>query len=56
MTDELAERGCRIVESGKYAPRQGEYLGRIDFWGVDVYEGSPQPLIAALIEEAQWRS
>lgn len=48
MTDDLVARGKAIVESGKYAPPRGEYLGRIDHSGLDVYAGSPQPWIDAL--------
>jgi hypothetical protein len=47
-----AERGRRIVESGKYAPPLGEYLGRIEHWGIDVYENSPQQWKDALREES----
>jgi hypothetical protein len=46
-----AERGRRIVESGAYAPPLGKYLGRIDAWGLDVFENSPQPWIDALLDE-----
>jgi hypothetical protein len=48
-----AERGRRIVESGKYAPPLGKYLGRIEYWGLDVFEGSPQPWKDALAEEVR---
>jgi len=46
-----AERGRRIVQSGKYAPPLGKYLGRLESWGLDVFEGSPQPWIDALYDE-----
>jgi hypothetical protein len=30
---------------------RGQFLGRLESWGLDVYEGSPQPWIDALIAE-----
>lgn len=48
---ELIARGKAIVESGKYAPPRGEYLGRIQRWGLDVYEGSPPMWKEALAAE-----
>ena len=47
------EDGRRIVESGRYAPKRGEYLGTIEHWGLDVFEGSPQPWIDALLTEME---
>ena len=49
--DDLVARGKAIAESGKYAPRRGEFLGRIEAWGLDVYEGSPQGWKDALAKE-----
>jgi hypothetical protein len=51
--DELIARGKAIAESGRYDPdrRRGELLGRLEAWGLDVYENSPQPWIDALIAE-----
>lgn len=46
-----AERGKAIVLSGKYAPERGEYLGRIECWGLDVYSGSPEQWKDALYAE-----
>jgi hypothetical protein len=45
--------GKEIAESGKYDPdrRRGAFLGRLESWGLDVYEGSPQKWIAALLAE-----
>jgi hypothetical protein len=57
MTDDLTThgewiaRGKAIYESGKYAPKHGKLLGRIESWGLDVYENSPQPWIDALFAE-----
>jgi hypothetical protein len=45
-------RGKAIADSGKYAPPRGEYLGRVEHWGLDVYESSPQPWRDALCEES----
>lgn len=53
--DELMARGKQIAESGKYVPPRGEYLGRIDLWGIDVYEHSPQERIDALFAEEDER-
>jgi hypothetical protein len=52
-TDDWVARGKAIAESGKYDPdrRRGAFLGRLESWGLDVYEGSPQPWIDALIAE-----
>jgi hypothetical protein len=50
--DDLIQRGKRIAESGKYSLPLGLYLGRIEAWGLDVYENSPQQWIDALLEEA----
>jgi len=46
-----AERGRKIVEDGKYAPPLGKWLGRIEYWGLDVFENSPQPFKDALLTE-----
>jgi hypothetical protein len=51
MTANDAERGKQIANSGKYAPPQGAYLGRIESWGLDVYEGSPESWKDALLDE-----
>jgi hypothetical protein len=50
---EWIARGKRIFESGKYAPQRGKLLGRIQAWGLDVYENSPQSLIDALFAEQE---
>lgn len=47
------ETGRRIIESGKYAPARGAYLGTIDYWGLDVYENSPHEWKDALLAECQ---
>jgi hypothetical protein len=47
---ELIARGKAIAESGKYTPR-GAFLGRLQSWGLDVYEGSPQEWKNALFAE-----
>ena len=53
-TEHDAERGKQIIDSGRYAPPRGEYLGTIELhWGLDVFEGSPQPWIDALLAEAE---
>jgi hypothetical protein len=44
-------RGKAIADSGKYAPQRGQYLGRIQAWGLDVYEGSPSSWKDALFAE-----
>ncbi|HKH51844.1 MAG TPA: hypothetical protein VKA77_08635 [Mycobacterium sp.] len=49
--DELIAKGKQVVESGRYAPKRGELLGRLELWGVDVYEGSPQEWKTALARE-----
>jgi hypothetical protein len=46
-----AERGRRIITSGKYAPERGEHLGTLQVWGLDVYEDSPQHWIDTLHTE-----
>jgi hypothetical protein len=51
MSDELIARGKAIAESGKYLTARGEFLGRLESWGVDVYEGSPQEWKSALFDE-----
>jgi hypothetical protein len=51
MSDDWITKGEAISESGKYLPDRGEFLGRIQAWGLDVYEGSPTEWIAALIAE-----
>lgn len=51
MTNYDAAMGKRIVESGKYARPRGEFLGRIQAWGLDVFEGSPQEWIDTLMRE-----
>jgi hypothetical protein len=50
---EWIARGKRILESGKYAPKRGKFLGRLESQGLDVYEGSPQPWIDALRAEQE---
>lgn len=37
-----ARAGDAVVKSGKYLRPRGKLLGRIQLWGLDVYEGSPQ--------------
>ncbi|WP_333894514.1 hypothetical protein [Mycolicibacterium gadium] len=49
--DDLIAKGKQAIESGRYAPPDGELLGRIELWGFDVYEGSPQPWKDALFAE-----
>jgi hypothetical protein len=44
-------KGKAIAESHRYAPQRGEFLGRLRSWGLDVYEGSPQEWIDALLAE-----
>jgi hypothetical protein len=44
-------RGKAIFASGKYAPKRGAFLGRLESWGLDVYEGSPEPWKQALEAE-----
>jgi hypothetical protein len=51
VTDWVAE-GERIAESGRYVAARGELLGYLESWGLDVYEGSPQQWIDALVAEA----
>jgi hypothetical protein len=48
---EWIRRGRQIFESGKYAPKRGEFLGRIESWGLDVFEGSPESWKDALRHE-----
>jgi hypothetical protein len=48
------ERGRLLAASGAHLPR-GELLGHLEFWGIDVYEGSPQPWIDALLAERKGR-
>jgi hypothetical protein len=48
---EWIARGKRILESGKYAKPRGKFLGRLESWGLDVYENSPQAWKDALNEE-----
>jgi hypothetical protein len=50
---EWIARGKRIAESGKYAPKRGQLIGRIEAWGLDVYEGSPRSWIDALRAEQE---
>lgn len=51
MTDDLIARGKAIAESGKYLPPRGRFLGRLESWGLDVCEGSPQQWKTALAQE-----
>jgi hypothetical protein len=51
MNGDWIARGKAIAESGKYLPPRGEYLGRIESWGLDVYQGSPREWIDALFAE-----
>jgi hypothetical protein len=48
---DLIAKGKAIAESGKHLPPRGKHLGRIDYWGLDVYGGSPQEWIDALYAE-----
>jgi hypothetical protein len=48
---EWVARGKAVAESGKYVPRRGPLLGRLESWGLDVYENSPQQWIDALTAE-----
>jgi len=49
----LIARGKTIADSGVYVHERGELLGRLQSWGLDVFEGSPQPWIDALMAEAR---
>lgn len=49
--DDLNARGKAIADSAKYLPPRGEYLGRIQAWGLDVHEGSPHEWKTALFAE-----
>jgi hypothetical protein len=51
MSDDLIAKGKALAQSGKYLPSRGELLGRIEAWGLDVYEGSPQEWKEALFAE-----
>jgi hypothetical protein len=51
VNDDLIARGRAIALSGKYLPPRGEFLGRLESWGLDVHEGSPQEWKNALLEE-----
>jgi hypothetical protein len=51
MTDDLVARGKAIAETREHDPPRGEYLGRLESWGLDVYDGSPKPWIDAWIKE-----
>jgi hypothetical protein len=48
---EWVRRGREIFESGKYAAPRGKFLGRLESWGLDVYENSPEPWKQALEAE-----
>jgi hypothetical protein len=48
---EWIARGKQIFESGRYAPARGKFLGRIETWDLDVFEGSPEPWKDALEAE-----
>ena len=50
MTANLSPQRIAEIKAQAEAKR-GEYLGRIRFWGLDVFEGSPQPWIDALMQE-----
>jgi len=49
--DELIARGKALAKSGKYARPRGEYLGRLDRCALNVYQGSPQEWIDALMAD-----
>lgn len=51
--DDLVARGKSIIDSGRYAPQRGEYLGTIEYWGLPVYENSPPEWKDALRKEAR---
>jgi hypothetical protein len=55
MSEGWIAKGKAIVESGKYLPPKGRLLGRIEAWGRDVYEGSPQEWIDAWLAEVEAR-
>jgi hypothetical protein len=40
-----------LTAARKHARPRGELLGRIEAWGLDVYEGSPPEWIDALMAE-----
>jgi hypothetical protein len=48
---DLIARGKAIGESGKHLPARGKWLGCLESWGLDVYEGSPQEWKDALAAE-----
>jgi hypothetical protein len=48
---EWSAHGKRIFESSRYASQRGQYLGHIQAWGLDVYEGSPRSWTDALFAE-----
>jgi hypothetical protein len=50
-TEDWVARGNALIESGKYASPRGAYLGRIEHWGIDVYQGSPEEWKDALLAE-----
>jgi hypothetical protein len=54
-TADLIARGETICRSGKHAPPRGHYLGTIEYWRLDVYEGSPQQGQDALRAEQEQR-
>ena len=49
--DDLIAKGKAIADSGKYLPPRGQLLGRLESWGLDVYENSPQEWKTALLIE-----
>ncbi len=49
---DLIAKGKAIVESRR--PPRGEHLGRIAYWGLGVYQGSPQEWKDALF--AEWEA
>jgi hypothetical protein len=51
VSNDDIERGRTLFESGKYAKPLGKYLGRLESWGLDVFEGSPQAWKDELIAE-----
>jgi tRNA U34 5-methylaminomethyl-2-thiouridine-forming methyltransferase MnmC len=55
VTANAAARGKVLAESNKYLPPRREHLGRLDAWGLDVFEGSPQAWKDALLAESEGR-
>lgn len=44
-------RGKAIAASGRYVPPRGAFLGTLETWGLDVFDGSPPEWKSALLAE-----